>query len=409
LGKELDPFLSEVVEQVAKLTETEKCAISLIETNNGKMKPQASYGFEAEAIRQIEIPVSQNEDDVVYRILHGETVKLDRASKGAVAEKCRVLVERMGAQSALITPLQVRGDPIGLLGIYNKADGGAFSAEDIQLLQTIANQVAVSISNARYYENLQRTNEELRQKTLEAQEVARLKSQFLSNISHELRTPLNAILGYTHLLMDRTYGALGPDQEVPIEGILRNGEDLLRLVNDVLNLSRIEAGKLSVNLSTVELPALYEDVLEKMRPLIDEKVLSVRWAAPRNLPSIQSDAQKIRQILTNLLSNAIKFTPKGSVTIETTDLPQRDGIEIKVHDTGVGIKREELPRIFEAFHQVDGTSTREFGGVGLGLTIVRELAEALKGEVHAESEYGKGSAFTVFLPYRYTGALAKSA
>lgn len=243
--------------------------------------------------------------------------------------------------------------------------------------------------------------EELKHKTMEAQEASRIKSEFVSNVSHELRTPLNAIIGYNALLLDETYGNLGRDQKPPLKGIQRNAEDLLKLVNEVLDLAKIESGKMPVEIEEVDLAALIQETITGMQPLFDQKSLFIRFSPSGELPAIYSDSDKIKQILVNLLSNAVKFTQRGGITITTTELPDKRGIEISVQDTGIGIKPEELPKIFSTFHQVDATVTREFGGVGLGLSIVKQLIGLLKGTVHVESVYGSGSTFQVFLPYWY--------
>jgi PAS domain S-box-containing protein len=246
--------------------------------------------------------------------------------------------------------------------------------------------------------------EELKKKTVQAQEASRIKSDFVSNVSHELRTPLNAIIGYNALLLEELYGAVPPSQREPLEGIRRNANDLLSLVNDVLDLSRIESGKMHFNVGRVDLPSLIQEVLSGMQPLFEKKSLFVRFHPPERFPALQSDPEKIKQIVINFLSNAVKFTKEGGIVVSIEDLPARRGIEISVRDTGIGIKPAELPKIFEAFHQVDASATREFGGVGLGLAIVKELTHLLQGEVRVESEYGKGSAFTLFLPYRHEPA-----
>ena len=242
--------------------------------------------------------------------------------------------------------------------------------------------------------------EELKKKTIQALEASRIKSEFVSNVSHELRTPINAIIGYSSLLLDETYGAVHQEQKMPLEGVVRNANDLLSLVNDVLDLSRIESGKMSVRLGPVDIPSLLQGVLSGLQPLFEQKSLFIRFDPPQVFPIIQSDAEKIKQITVNFLSNAVKFTKTGGIIVLTKDLPERGGIEFCIQDTGIGIRREELPKIFDAFHQVDASATREFGGVGLGLAIVKELVHLLQGEVRVESEYGKGSAFTIYLPYR---------
>lgn len=246
-----------------------------------------------------------------------------------------------------------------------------------------------------------RTEAELKQKTMEAEEANRTKSYFLSSVSHELKTPLNAILGYTQLLMDGTYGALHEEQRKPLEGILRNVNDQSKLVTNLLDLTQIESKKMVVDIEEVDLRKLVQDVCVVMQPLFEKKSLSVRWNVEVDLPMIESDPYKIRQVITNLLSNALKFTHNGGVTLSARQGSQKEGIEIIVKDTGIGIPPEELPKIFDVFHQVDRKTMREDGGgIGLGLAIVKELVSLLKGEVGVESVVGEGTNFTVALPYR---------
>lgn len=249
-----------------------------------------------------------------------------------------------------------------------------------------------------------RSEESLRVKTLEAQEANRFKSQFVSNVSHELRTPLNAIIGYGDLLRDGIYGLLTKEQRGPLERVLRNAHDLLNLVNDLLDLSRMEFGKLSVHVEPVDASLLIREIVAGLQPLLNEKMLRVEWKIAENFPTLHTDRGRIKQIFVNLLTNAIKFTPKGKIVIAGRDLPPKKGVEITVRDTGIGIRPEELQKIFEIFHQVDGDLTRKFGGVGLGLAIVKELARLLQGAISVESNYGQGSAFILFLPYKFTGA-----
>lgn len=243
--------------------------------------------------------------------------------------------------------------------------------------------------------------EELKKKTIQALEANRIKSEFVSNVSHELRTPLNAIIGYNELLLDDIYGTPPESYKEPLQGIQRNAHDLLNLVNDVLDLSRIESGKMTVRLGPIDLPLLMEGILSGMQPLFEKKSLFVQFNKPAVFPTIQSDPEKIKQVVVNFLSNAVKFSKQGGIVLSTKDLPEKNGVEFSIQDTGIGIKPENLSKIFEAFHQVDASATREFGGVGLGLAIVKELVQLLQGEIRVESEYEKGSTFTVFLPYRF--------
>jgi signal transduction histidine kinase len=240
----------------------------------------------------------------------------------------------------------------------------------------------------------------LKQKTLEAEEASRLKSRFVSQVSHDLRTPLNAIMGYNHLLSAEIYGPLAEDQKITLERMQKNAEHLLTLINDVLDLSKIESGKESIDLVPVDIARLIEEILAEMKPLSNEKSLSIQYRSPRTPIVIESDATKVKQILTNLVSNAIKFTDQGSISVEAGDQSEKGGVEITVHDTGIGIREEELSRIFESFYQGEDVAARSSQGSGLGLAIVKELVDLLQGEIAVESRHGQGSTFTLFLPYR---------
>lgn len=257
-------------------------------------------------------------------------------------------------------------------------------------------RVGAHLELARLRRETLRSEQKLR---LEAEETNRLKSQFFSSVSHDLRTPLNAIVGYIYLLMSETYGPVADSQKTPLDGIQRNVRELLRLINDVLDLARIDSGKMSVELSSVRLSSIIEAITIEMKPLLEMRSLSLQSRIPENLPDIESDAAKIKQIITNLISNAVKFTNEGGVKIEVGELPEEGGVEIAVSDTGMGIEPDLLPKIFESFYQVE--ESRAFGGSGLGLTIVKELVGLLQGEVRVASEVGKGSTFTIFLPYRF--------
>jgi PAS domain S-box-containing protein len=243
-----------------------------------------------------------------------------------------------------------------------------------------------------------RAERELQHKKIEAEEANRLKSEFVSNVSHELRTPLNAIIGYTSLLLHRTFGEIAPRQEEALLSIHRNARAHLGLINNLLDLSRIESGKMPVLLETVDLKSFLPGLFEEVKPLIQEKPIEVIWKIGRQIRSLQSDPQKIRQIFLNLLSNAIKFTEAGSITIAVTAAPRRRGLYLSVEDTGMGMKEEDLPTIFDPFRQIDGSLTRQTGGTGLGLTIVKKAVELIGGKITVQSTYGKGSVFTVFLP-----------
>lgn len=243
-----------------------------------------------------------------------------------------------------------------------------------------------------------RAEEVLRQKTMEAEEATRIKSEFVSNVSHELRTPMNAIIGYAALLLQGTYGEVNDRQKQPVEGIQRNASELLNLINNLLDLSKMESGKIPLAIEPVNLTGLLPEVFENLKGLMNGKQIEIRWKIQDGLAPIESDPLKIRQVLLNLLSNAIKFTEVGSITISASNV--NGGIQFSIEDTGLGMKQEDLPFIFDPFRQIDGSMTRRVGGSGLGLTIVKNVLNLLHGKIDVQSEFGRGSTFTVFLPER---------
>jgi signal transduction histidine kinase len=244
---------------------------------------------------------------------------------------------------------------------------------------------------------LARQNELLRRQAVELEQASALKSQFLANMSHEFRTPLNAILGYTSLLLDGVSGTLTAGQRKSLERIGSNGRHLVGIISEILDLTRIEAGRMPLQLTRFTLPELIAEVIAEMDPIIARSKLTVSSQVSPKMGPIRSDRQKIKQIVLNLLSNALKFTPKGSVTIRVERGDRQKTVAIGVADTGIGINPADREKIFEDFRQVDSTVARPYGGTGLGLSICRRLARMLGGRIHLNSEPGRGSVFTLIV------------
>ena len=270
----------------------------------------------------------------------------------------------------------------------------AFKPDDIAVLQTLADQIAIAIDNARSYELAQQAIAEMR-------EVDRLKSQFLANMSHELRTPLNSIIGFSRVIIKGIDGPTTDLQEQDLNAIYNSGQHLLRLINDILDLSKIDAGKMEMAFEEVDIKDLIESVIPTANGLVKEKTIKLVHTVEPGIPRIRADAMRIRQIMINLLSNAAKFTEQGTISITADVETETDGqpvVMIKVIDSGPGISLEDQKKLFKQFSQVDASPTRKTGGTGLGLSISRRLVELHGGRIDVTSEVGKGSTFFFTLP-----------
>jgi PAS domain S-box-containing protein len=240
-------------------------------------------------------------------------------------------------------------------------------------------------------------NELLRRQALELEQASAAKSQFLANVSHELRTPLNAILGYAAMTLQGVSGELSAPQRRNLSRIDANARHLLTLINEILDITRIEAGRMPIQIVTFNLPELVREVTTELEPIVAKSGLQVISKLPSDLPTLRTDRQKVKQILVNLLSNALKFTPQGNITIKA-QVPAKQLVSIAVIDTGIGIPKGDQVKIFEDFRQVDQTPRRAYGGTGLGLSICRRLTTMLRGTLKVESKLGHGSTFTLILP-----------
>ena len=252
--------------------------------------------------------------------------------------------------------------------------------------------------NVAYIDQIEQANQDLRRKNEEILEANRLKSEFLANVSHELRTPLNAIIGYSDLLLGGIYGEMPERQESAVDGVRTRARDLLELINDILDLAKIEAGALDLRVDEFTLGSIVGEVVETGRILALDKPMELSWSDDgASEVVLRTDRQKVQQILVNLVNNAIKFTHQGTIAICTSS-PSADQVLIEVVDSGIGIPDDQRDAIFDEFRQVDGTSTRQYEGTGLGLAISRKFAIGLGGELAVSSEVGRGSTFSLRFP-----------
>jgi signal transduction histidine kinase len=392
-NRTLDP--DEVLQMVARFTRTLLGAhyVTVSATSEGQMRTLASAGLRAAA--------SAVDDPFAARVAGaGKPLTLETAEDGSVPEPFHAAE---GMRVGLGVPLALFGETFGALVIGYRRPYEV-SPRDVRLALTLAGHAAVAISNARLHGALAERSGELERANEELRWSAAAKDRFFASVSHELRTPLNAILGYNALLLDGVVGTLPPESFAFLQRAQRATENLLYLVNDVLDLSKMEAGKLELVIQPTEPYVVVDEAMQQVEPVARGKGLALALTPGVALPPLSSDPDRVRQILLNLLSNAVKFTDRGAVTvalsaveaIEAEEGVRRRWVEVRVSDTGPGIAPEDQERIFHEFEQVSGTGAR--GGTGLGLTISRKLARLLGGELRVESAPGRGSTFTLRLP-----------
>ena len=405
----LGPTLDLIVARARNLLQADDCLLALREEGGDTFSMQAhsGSGTVTEALAALRFKAGQG---VAGRVVQSATpiVVEDYPAEYRDSPFLSV-VNEAGVRSVIGVPLWGHGVVIGVVLAQSRTPR-KFREEDRQLLSALADQAAIAIQNAKLYEQVKRHAEELEAKvearTRELQEAnqrledaSRHKSEFLANMSHELRTPLNAIIGFTRLVMRRAQDVLPTRQHENLEKILISAEHLLGLINDILDLSKIEAGRMEVRLGSVDLDGLVDECLRTVEPMIKSERLQMLKEVATDLPLLWTDRDKLKQILINLLSNAVKFTEAGTVTVRAR--PGNGTMAIAVADTGIGIPADAQELIFEEFRQVDSSSTRKHGGTGLGLSISRHFARLLGGDVSVQSTLGVGSTFTLILPLRY--------
>ena len=309
---------------------------------------------------------------------------------GAYESRLRENLIASGIRAILAVPMVREDRLIGCLAV-TRNHSGEFAAETIELMRTFATQSALAIQNARLFR-------EIEDKSRQLEVASQHKSEFLANMSHELRTPLNAIIGFSEVLTDRMFGDLNEKQEEYLKDIYASGTHLLSLINDILDLSKIEAGRMELELADFDLPQAIDNALMLVRERAGRRSITLHTAVDARLGQVRADERKVRQVVLNLLSNAIKFTPEGG-RIEVAASPRDEWVEVSVSDTGVGIAPEDHEAVFEEFRQV-GTVEKKAEGTGLGLTLCRKFVELHGGKIWVKSELGVGSTFIFTIPVR---------
>jgi signal transduction histidine kinase len=378
----LEQLLTEIVEISCRETGADRASLMLLNEDGQTMTIKAAMGLPQEVVETTTIRLGEGISGIVAQ--RREPVVLDSAAPPSGEFKRLMKLDLIS--SAICVPLTVREELIGVLNLsklgYNQSP---FTAGSLELASVLASQSAIAIKNARLFEETQRAYSELKK-------LDKLKSEFINIASHELRTPLTVLLGYAALLDEQA------DETTKryTQSVIESANRLNELVTDMLNLRYLEAGEMELELRPLRVSEVAEDVVHELGLMAEEKAQVITIDVPERMPSIRADARKMHLILSNLVSNAIKFTPQGG-EIEIAAAMSEDELTMSVRDTGIGIPAEELDRLFDRFYQVGESLRREHQGLGLGLSIAKELVKLHQGRVWLESEVGKGSAafFTI--------------
>jgi signal transduction histidine kinase/DNA-binding response OmpR family regulator len=399
---DLETVLNTIVAKATQLSGTEAGAIYVHDETKNEFALRATYGmseaFVAELARQ---GVGFGESTVAQAAQQRVPVQV-ADFKEAKPTPLQQIILRAGYRALLAMPLLSRDKVVGALVVRRKAPG-SFPAPVLDLLQTFATQSVLAIQNARLFQEIE---EKGRQLELASQH----KSQFLANMSHELRTPLNAIIGLTEMLTEHA-PRFGTEKALdPLRRVLKAGRHLLNLINEILDLSKIEAGKLELNMERVAIAPVVEEIAGTSRPLAQQNGNRLVIDCKPDVGTIRADPLRLRQVLLNLLSNACKFTREGEVRVTAARIMdgEQEWLQVEVKDSGIGMTPEQIGRLFQEFTQADSTTSRQFGGTGLGLAISRRLCRMMGGDITVASEKGRGSIFTVRLPAEATESPARA-
>jgi len=391
---DLETVLQTIVTRANQLAETDGCSIFEYDEAAEEFQLRASRHTDPRDAVVLD-PISRATPIPKGQGLAGRTALLrepvhipDIAVAGAYESPVRQPLLGAGYRALLGVPLMREGQVIGVLNVTRKTPGD-FAPETVRVLMTFATQSALAIQNARLFR-------ELAEKSRELEVASQHKSEFLANMSHELRTPLNAIIGFSEVLNERMFGELNEKQDEYLKDIYSSGQHLLSLINDILDLSKVEAGRMELEVTDFDLPAAIDNALILVRERASRRGITLGRGIDDGVGTVRGDERKVKQVLLNLLSNALKFTPEGGrIDVHAT---MNEGMaEISVADTGVGIAAEDQAAIFEEFRQV-GTADKKVEGTGLGLALSRKFIELHGGRIWVKSHSGEGSTFTFTLP-----------
>jgi len=396
---DLNIILRNAVQEVAQALEFDAAWIYQLEPKDGHLHLRAHKGLDEAMALSMEVrgldsgvsgEVMRRGRRLVFEDIQNDAQyrELTRGGK----------VRALGFEAASVFPIRTKDKVIGTLHIANRTKRH-FGPDELQLLESIAQEIGVAAENATLFGQVQETTSELAKTNEELREATRAKSEFIAAMSHELRTPLHIIIGNSDLTRDGFFGEVNAEQKDALQKTSRNARVLLKMINDVLTLSRLDAKKMSVDISTVEIDEIIAHARTHVEQINRDNHLEVRWCIEGGIPALITDPIKVEEILQNLIGNAFKFTERGSIEVRVRNVCEQDRVQFSVSDTGVGIDPQNLERIFKEFEQVrDGGHLANFDGVGLGLSIVKKYLELLHGDIEVISRPGEGSTFTFSVP-----------
>jgi signal transduction histidine kinase/putative methionine-R-sulfoxide reductase with GAF domain len=406
---DLDPVLAAVVASAARLCEASDGVITRLAGD--ALLPVAWYGPNRALLPGDRIPVAPT-SVTGLAVVERRTIA-DHDLTSAELEALPVgtaLRDRYGHRSLVAAPLLREGTPIGAITVL-RTGARPFAPKHVALLEAFADQAVIAIENARLFEEIQAKSRELEELNQQLAQASRHKSAFVSSMSHELRTPLNAIIGFSDVLAAEMFGDLNDKQREYLSDIQTSAHHLLALISGILDLAKIEAGRMDLYLEEFDVTALVRDVEVVARPLAEKNGNALLVHSPDDAGSITADQTKLRQALLNLLSNAAKFTEQGEITLTVARTREDDGdwLSFDVSDTGIGMTEAQQSRLFEPFAQAEAGTAAKYGGTGLGLALSREFCRLMGGDITVESAPGQGATFTIRLPARVTSAVAQDA
>jgi signal transduction histidine kinase len=399
---DLGIVLKTAVEKIAATLGFDAAWIYQFEPADGKLHMNAYQGLDHDAAAKmatrsadtgISGHVMRSGQRLVFEDMQNDTVYRDLSSGGNI--------RALGFLSSAAFPIQTKKQIIGVLHVADRKMH-QYVPEELQLIESIVQDIAVAAENARLFAEVNEKTAELAQANRELLEASRAKSSFIAAMSHELRTPLHIIIGNSDLTRDEFFGAVNDDQREAMRKVSRNAHVLLKMINDILALSRNEAKPMALDVSQVEVEEIISNARAHVEQINRDNHLEVRWNIEESIPPLTTDPIKVEEILQNLIGNAFKFTPKGSVEVRVRNLSGEDSVQFSVSDTGIGIRTEHLDRIFNEFEQIRDGDNGKYDGVGLGLSIVKKYLQLMHGDIRVESEYGKGTTFTFRVPRNVT-------